>query len=408
MNRKKIGWTALVMAAVMLAVSLCGCAVQQAAPAPAAQPAAEEQQKEEAEPAAEEAEETAESEEPAAETEEAAPEEASEEAADNAAASEEKRIFTDSTGREVEVDAEITRIAASGPLAQIALYAIAPDLMVGWTSDWSESAEQFIPEEYLALPVLGQLYGGKGEMNLEELLNADPQVVIDFGQPKGSIVEDMDGLQEQTGIPFVHITATMETTGDAYRMLGELLGREEEADKLAAYTEEIYEKCTGIAAAQDPAKLLFIAGEEGLNVIAKGSFHAEVADLLADNLAVVDEPSSKGTGNESDLEQIMNWDPEVIIFAPESICETVADDPAWQSIAAIRDGRYYKVPAAPYNWMGFPPSVQRYLGMIWLTKILYPDAADYDLKDEIVRYYDLFYHYDLTDEEYEEITKFSK
>ena len=396
MKKRAVRLTTILTAAV-LSMSVFGCAAM-----PAATPAAEaEAPAETAEEApADAAEETAEE---AADEADAPVEEAETEEAAAEETADATRIFTDSAGRDVEVDAEITRIAATGPLAQIALYAIAPDLMVGWTSDWSEASEKYIPEEYLALPVLGQLYGGKGEMNLEELLAADPQVVIDFGQPKASIVEDLDGLQEQTGIPFVHITASLLETGDAYRKLGELLGREEEGEALAAYCEETCEKCLAAAEASEPAKLLFITGENGLNVIAKDSFHAEVVDLLADNLAVVDEPSSKGTGNESDLEQIMNWNPEVIIFAPDSIYETVGEDPAWQTIPAIADQRYYEVPAQPYNWMGFPPSVQRYAGMLWLAKTLYPDAADYDLKEEIVKYYDLFYHYELTDEEYEEL-----
>lgn len=403
MKTKRNRWLAILLAAAMM-TSLCACA---AAPAPAPAPAesAAEEAPEAPEETAEEEASEAPAEEETSESEEAAEASAEEAAEDEGSAT---RIFTDSTGREVEIDAEITRIAASGPLAQIALYAIAPDLMVGWTSDWSEDAQQFIPEEYLQLPVLGQLYGGKGEMNLEELLAADPQVVIDFGQPKKTIVEDLDALQEQTGIPFVHITAGMEDTGDAYRMLGDLLGRQEEGEKLASYCEEVYERSIKAAEASEKAKLLFIAGENGLNVIAKDSFHAEVVDLLADNLAVVDEPSSKGTGNESDLEQIMNWDPEVIIFAPESICATVGDDPDWQTISAIKNGKYYRVPMGPYNWLGFPPSVQRYLGMIWLTKILYPEAADYDLKEEVVRYYDLFYHHELTDEQYDALMEMAQ
>ena len=52
------------------------------------------------------------------------------------------------------------------------------------------------------------------------------------------------------------------------------------------------------------------------------------------------------------------------------------------------------------NWMGFPPSVQRMLGMMWMAKLLYPDAADYDLQAEVTEYFKLFYHTDLTDEAY--------
>ena len=42
--------------------------------------------------------------------------------------------------------------------------------------------------------------------------------------------------------------------------------------------------------------------------------------------------------------------------------------------------------------MGQPPSVQRYLGMIWMSQLLYPDVAQYDAFEEVSRYYSLFYH----------------
>ena len=122
---------------------------------------------------------------------------------------------------------------------------------------------------------------------------------------------------------------------------------------------------------------------------------------MSNNLAVVDEPSSKGTGNEVDMEQILNWNPDVILFAPGSIYATVGEDAAWQSITAIRNGAYYEVPMGPYNWMGFPPSVQLLLGMLWMAKALYPDAADYDLYTEVANYFQLFYHCDLTREQYD-------
>ena len=58
----------------------------------------------------------------------------------------------------------------------------------------------------------------------------------------------------------------------------------------------------------------------------------------------------------------------------------------------------------PYNWMGFPPSVQRLLGVMWMEKVLYPEAADYDLYEEVKTYFDLFYHCELTQELYHQLT----
>lgn len=312
------------------------------------------------------------------------------------------RVFTDSVGREVEVPAQIDKVALSGPMAQIVLFALCPDKLVGVSNAWSTEAEQYLGETYFNLPEIGQLYGGKGELNLETLLDSGAQIVIDVGEPKGSISEDLDALQEQTGIPFVHITATTKTTGDAYRMLGDLLNMKDEAETLAAYCEKIYDRTVSIAGSVEKANVLYVTGDAGQNVIATGSYHAEILDLLTNNLAVVDEPSSKGTGNEVSMEQILTWDPDVVIFAPESIYDTVADDAAWQSVTAIKNGAYYEVPFGPYNWMGFPPSVQRYLGMMWLSKVLYPDAtAEYDLFSDVQEYYKLFYHCDLTQAQYD-------
>ena len=313
----------------------------------------------------------------------------------------ETRVFTDSVGREVTVPAQIDKVALSGPMAQIVLFALCPDKLVGISNAWDESAAQYLDTEYYNLPLLGQLYGGKGELNLETLLESGAQVVIDVGEAKDGIVEDLDALQEQTTIPFVHIDAALATMDETYTLLGDLLGMPDEAKALADYCRSTYDRALTIADSVEKANLLYITGDAGLNVIAQGAYHAEVIDLLSNNLAVVDEPSSKGTGNEVDMEQILNWNPDVILFAPDSIYDTVAGDAAWQGVTAIQNGAYYEVPMGPYNWMGFPPSVQRLLGMLWMAKVLYPAAADFDLYTEAAQYFKLFYHCDLTREQYD-------
>ena len=313
----------------------------------------------------------------------------------------ETRVFTDSVGREVTVPAQIDQVAVSGPMAQIVLFALCPDKLVGISNAWDESAAQYLDTEYYNLPLLGQLYGGKGELNLETLLESGAQVVIDVGEAKGSIVEDLDALQEQTNIPFVHIDAALASMDETYTLLGDLLGMPDEAKALADYCRSTYDRALTIADSVEKANLLYVTGDAGLNVIAQGSYHAEVIDLLSNNLAVVDDPSSKGTGNEVDMEQILNWNPDVILFAPDSIYDTVADDATWQGVTAIQNGAYYEVPMGPYNWMGFPPSVQRLLGMLWMAKVLYPAAADFDLYTEAAQYFKLFYHCDLTREQYD-------
>ena len=312
-----------------------------------------------------------------------------------------ERTFTDSLGREVFLPEAVEKIAVSGPAAQIMLFSLCPEKMVGIAEKWDASAQEYLDAEYAELPLLGQLYGGKGELNLETLLDSGAQVVIDVGEPKDTAAEDLDALQEQTGIPFVHITLTLEGTPEAYRALGELTGMEQEAETLAEFCGGIYEHAKELSERVDKVEALYITGRAGDHVIARGSYHSEILDMMCSNLAVVDAPTAKGSGNEVSLEQIMVWDPETIIFSDESIFDTVAADPAWQTLQAIESGHYYEVPAEPYNWMGFPPSVQRSLGLVWLSELCYGEESEFDFEETIRRCYDLFYHCDLTDQQLE-------
>jgi len=317
----------------------------------------------------------------------------------------ETTLFTDDCGRQVEIPAGIASIVPSGPLSQIILFAIAPEMLVGLSSKWTDSAEGIIGEAYYDLPVFGQLYGS-ADLNVEELAAAAPQLIIDVGEAKKSIVEDMDDLQNLTMIPSVHIEANLSNMGEVYRKLGALLGREEQGEKLAAFCERVYDRTQSIMeqVGDNKVNALYILGENGTNVLANGSYHAEMLDMLTDNLAVVENPAGKGSGNEVTLEQIALWNPDFILFAPDSIYDTAPDTDTWKDITAIANGDYVEVPEGPHNWMGSPPAVQRYLGLIWLTSVLYPDYCDYDVKAEILEYYSLFYGCDLTDAQYEALT----
>ena len=319
----------------------------------------------------------------------------------------ETREFTDSTGRTVTLPASITRIAISGPLSQIYILPLAGDLLVGVSTAYAEDAQRYLPAYIYEKAEIGQLYGGKGEMDLEALLSAAPEVVIDIGEPKKTTAEDLTALTEQTGIPIIHIDATVADAPEAYRTLGRLLSREEKAEELAVWCENTYAMIAAMMERVDAdgarKSLLYCLGDKGVNVIARGSFHGETIHFMSDNLAEVEDVVSSGAGNEVDLEQILLWDPDVIIFAPDSCYEAIASSEQWQSAGAVARGEYYKTPSGPYGWLSSPPAVQRYLGMLWLGELLYPGYAEYDLQEKVTEYYKLFYGCDLTEDMYREL-----
>ena len=329
-------------------------------------------------------------------------------ASSSAATQNETRTFTDSLGREVELPAQIDRIAPSGHTANQVLLTMAPEKMVSLSQDLTEDQLKYINlPNYADLPITGAAFGSKGDINKEAVAAADPQVIIDTGEVKDGLEEDMDTLQEQLGIPVVFIETKLEDYGAAYEMLGELLGMPERGKELSDYCAAAYKEVTDVMATipdSERVNLGYFLGDAGLNTIAKNSYQGQVIDLCANNVAVLDNVTGSGQGQEVSLEQIALWNPDLIIFAPDSIYDTVADDPAWDGIAAIDNGNFYETPATPYNWLNNPPTVNQVMGMQWLPRLLYPDKFDTSIADVTKSYYKMFYGYELTDEEVANLT----
>ncbi len=312
--------------------------------------------------------------------------------------------FTDSAGREVEIPANLERIAPSGPLAQVVLYTLCPDKLVGLASDLSDLQFEYIDLKYKSLPVFGNFYADT--LNLEAVMAAKPQVVIDIGEAKPTVKEDMQGVQDKIGIPSLFVHMELDKMAEAYRTLGKIVGEEEQAEKLAAYVEktlaEAKENSASIPDA-DRVKVYYGQGDAGLTAVVKGTVHSDVIDTVgALNVADV-EQSVRGGASDISMEQLMLWQPDAIMFAPGSIYSDVETRPEWKEINAVKNKKCYEIPDGPYNWVGRPPSVNRVIGIKWLGNLLYPDVYDYDMKTETKEFYKLFYHCDVTDEQIDKL-----
>ena len=212
----------------------------------------------------------------------------------------ETRMITDSAGRQVEIPAEITRIAPSGSTAQMILMPVAYDLLVGLSSSPSTAQMPYFPEEMRYLPTFGQFYGSKANLNMESLIAAQPQLIIDLGDAKDSIAKDMDTIQKQTGIPTIFIEADLDDMAAAYRMLGDILGRQEQAEELAQFIDRTVTMAQTNAAKipeSQRLKVLFGTGSTGLACNAAGSVQADVIDLVgAVNAIIPEEVTNRGGG----------------------------------------------------------------------------------------------------------------
>ena len=91
-------------------------------------------------------------------------------------------------------------------------------------------------------------------------------------------------------------------------------------------------------------------------------------------------------------EQLLLWDPEIVIAIEPAFVSAAGTDDVWKSVKAVRTGRLYVAPDDPFGWIDSPPSVNRLIGLRWLGRVLYPKLFPEDLRAETRNFYNLFYH----------------
>ena len=303
--------------------------------------------------------------------------------------------FTDDAGRTVELPADITRVAPSGAVAKLVMTVLAPEQLVSLNAPYAEAQEDFVPEAVRSLPVTGQLFGGKSNLNLESLLSAAPQIILDLGDLRSDTAETLDDLQTRTGIPVVFLCADLDHMAQTLRTLGSLLsGKRERGAALAAYTEKTLQTAEALAGKipdSERKTVLFLAGTEGLGVNPAGSSNAQVIERIgAVNAAVMDSFVSKDGGNLIDTEQLFLFDPDVLVYSPQSVFAE-NPDPAWKNLRAVQEGRCFEIPAEPYSWLSNPPSVNLLPGIWWLAEKVYPEYCEFDLNAVLREYFELFW-----------------
>ncbi|MFQ3547550.1 MAG: ABC transporter substrate-binding protein [Termitinemataceae bacterium] len=315
------------------------------------------------------------------------------------------RFFIDSAGRTVQVPQEIRRLAPAGAIAQLFLYTIVPDRFVGWSSALTTELLPYVPQNQQKLPVFGQFYGSGSTLNMEALMAARPDIIIDIGEQKKSIAKDMDEIQRKTGTPTIFIAATaLDSYAKTYRDLGQLLGVEQEAEHRARFIEDtlnFFKHLRSTVEAHN-RRLRVYYGEEvtGLGTLPAQTIHSQAIDLAGlENVALFSGAAVPSRPQVSP-EQILLWDPDVIILSGVVDISRFVKDPVLSSLRAVRQGRVYQAPLEPYNWIARPPSVNRLAGLYWLGLLAYPDlVSQKEFAERIKEMYRHFYHRELSEKE---------
>ncbi|MEN8614444.1 ABC transporter substrate-binding protein [Dehalogenimonas sp. THU2] len=301
----------------------------------------------------------------------------------------------DSAGRTVEVPANVRRIAA---LYSFAAYTVC---LLGRGNDLV-GVPGGLQRDILLIEIFPEIANASvpregGAINMEELLRIDPDVVI----VRNEFVADQKEVEklDNSGIPYVVVDYnSMEEQREAVLIVGRTIGREAEAVAFNNYYLDIIDRVdqvVGDLAEDDKVRLHHSENQ------ATRATHAD--SLVADwtraagviNVSVGGDLELIGNDYYASIEQILLWNPEVIIVNEPSAYAIITKHPQWSGITAVQQGQVYQLPNGISRW-GHPGSVETPLALLWTAVTVYPDLfPDVDMPAEVHQFYKTFFNMEL-------------
>jgi iron complex transport system substrate-binding protein len=319
-----------------------------------------------------------------------------------------RRVVVDATGRRVEIPERVERVYAAGPPASILVFAVAPDKLIGWTSTWREAERPFVARRYADLPTLGRLTGRGNTANVEVVLRAKPDVIIDYGAVNATFASLAQRVQQQTGIPYLLLDGDFDRMAEAAAQLGTVTGEEARAQEWVAYIRDtlalIDARLARVPRERRP-RVYYGRGPLGLVTGRAGSINVESIERLgAINVAAA---MGRGGLAQVSVEQVLLWNPDIVLTIDPNFYAAARVHPLWRALPAIEAGRIHLAPNVPFGWIDFPPSINRLIGLRWLARILYPEVFPDDLRPIVRDFYSRCYHQTPTEAQLDQLLRAS-
>ena len=277
--------------------------------------------------------------------------------------------FTDDLGRQVTVENPQRVAVLIGSYADIWCLAGGKDTLVAAANDAWTSFDLGLGEDVANL-------GGVKETNLEVLLAAQPDLVLASSNTAAQV--DLLPTLEQAGL---NVAYFMVSNFDEYlHMLDictQITGREDCYEQYGQALEEQVEQARQRADGSQP-KVLYVRAT-GSSCKVKNSQDSVLGEMLADLDCINIADSQSSLLEQLSLEVILQEDPDFIFAvlqgsdptdAQRTLDETLLSNPAWQSLTAVKEGRFHVMDDQFYN---LKPNARWGEAYEQLAQILYPE-----------------------------------
>lgn len=322
------------------------------------------------------------------------------------------RQVTDQLGREVTIPDTISRaVVLQHQTLNLMVQLDSADQIVGILSSWKK---QLGPNYLRLAPGLDTLpmSGDLTQVNIESLLALSPQVVFVANYAPAEMIAQI----EKTGIPVIAISLRQDSQGEAgkinpqmdnedlsynqglktgIRLIGEVMGKNKRAEALISYAftqrDRVAERLKDLPEAQ---RVRVYMANPDLTTYGSGKY----TGLMMQHAGAVNVAASTISGyKQVSIENVLSWNPQVIFVQERypDVVTQITQDPAWQSIDAVKNQRVFLMPEYAKAW-GYPMPEALAIGELWMAKSLYPERfKDIDMQKVADDYYQRFYrtHY---------------
>lgn len=296
---------------------------------------------------------------------------------------------TDAAGREVTVEKQPERLVSGYYISSSLLIALGvKDRMVG-IEDKAASRSIYT----LSAPELAELpsVGSAKQPDVEMMISLNPDLVI---LPQK--LKDVAGTLDELGIPAILVNPE---NGEQLKETVMLLATVTGSDGAALLTEyaRLEEKASALTA--DAAKpKVYLGGNSAMLKTAGSGMYQNTMLTLAGGENVAAEITD-GSWAEISYEQLLAWNPEVIILAADAsyTVDDVIGDPILAEVSAVKDEKVYAMPSAPEAWDSPVPGTV--LGSLWIVSKLYPERySEAEFLEDAKAFYTRFFDFELTEE----------
>ncbi len=318
------------------------------------------------------------------------------------------RTVTDQLGRKVDIPDQVNHVVVlQHQTLDILVQLHAADKIVGVMKSWKKQLGPDFARFYPALssmPTPGDLES----VNIEGVLALKPDVVFITNYAPASMIEQLESshipavaisLRRDKGEQAAALNPSLDNEDEAYtqglkdgiQLIGDIVGKKKEADKLVAAFEGPRRSLTEKIAAINPEhrKRIYMANPE-LTTYGSGKYTGLMMEHAgAMNVAAKDIKGFKKVS----MEDVLKWNPEVIFVQDRypQVVEEIKTQPQWKDIDAVKNGQVFLMPEYAKAW-GYPMPEAIALGETWMAKKLYPDQfADTDMQALADEYYTTFY-----------------